>query len=147
MTSAQPVLGIETTRYSAVVGRILEAYQSEVIVRIDGRMYQGPQIDVLRRDWCTNRNITSTFNFEVIRGDVAIFGYHDHPDELWAASSEEGFVASLANERLLRFRKLQWVPSPSLSERFSEVIRRLFGRSKRSSNKASHSSPDRSESK
>jgi len=135
MNPAQTVLDIETTRYSAVVGRILKAYQMEVSVRIDGRVYQGSRIDDLLRDWCTNRNITSTINFEVMRGDVTIFGFHDHPNELWAAVSEEDFVVSLADEGLLRFHKSAWVPSLKLTERLRKGIRRIFGRPRRSSNK------------
>ncbi len=45
-------------------------------------------IDDLLHDRCTNRTIRNTINFEVSRRDVPIFGFHDHPDKLWAAASE-----------------------------------------------------------
>lgn len=116
----------------------MAAYQREVSVRIDGRLYQGSQIDDLLRDWCTNRNITSTIHFEVRRGDLTIFRFHDHPHELWAAGSEEDFVANLAKEALLRFRRLASVPSLKLNERLSERIRHLISPPKQSSDKVAH---------
>jgi hypothetical protein len=130
MTKQKTVLGIDTTRYSAVVGRILTDYQNESSVKIDGRVYVGSEIDDLLREWCTNRNITSTINFEVTRDDVSIFGFHDHPDELWAAASEEEYVASLASEGLLRFRRMAWVPCPRWIELIRRGLRQLFSRTK-----------------
>ncbi len=53
-------------------------------------------------EWCTNREIRGTRNFLVVRDGVAIFGFHDHPRDFWAADTEFEFVQKLAAEKIIR---------------------------------------------
>jgi hypothetical protein len=100
------VVGITTTKYSAVLRRILIEYTEGAQVVIDKRLYREEQIKELLTSWCTNRKIENTRDFQLIRDGQVLFGFHDHPSELWAAVSELPFVERLRDEHILRFELL-----------------------------------------
>lgn len=98
-----PVIAIETRRYSAVVRRILEQYNRNVEISVDGHRYQDADIPELLNSWCTNRSLKKTIDFSLTRRDTPLFGFHDYPfGFFWAAESERSFVQQLAEEELLR---------------------------------------------
>jgi hypothetical protein len=101
------LIAIETSRYSTVLRRILEAYVDGSEVRIDGSVFRGKEIRDLLANWCTNSRIKKTRNFLLSRDGRELFGFHDHPSELWAASSELQFVEALRLDGLARTRVLR----------------------------------------
>ncbi|GEM_PF-2645924 len=96
------IYGLSTTRYSAVFKRILEHYGQGATIEIDERAFSAEDVPSLLATWCTNDNIIKTRNFRLVRGGIELFGFHDHPSELWASASEESFVRELLRERLIR---------------------------------------------
>jgi hypothetical protein len=100
----QKFLSIRTTRYSEFFRRLLQQYREGVRVEVDGARYSEADLDSLIESWCTNAKIRATRNFSLWRGETELFGFHDSPDELWAADSESAFIESLEREHLLRVR-------------------------------------------
>ena len=98
------LIWIHTRRYSTLIKRIFEEYHENVEIYIEGYRYTDNDVPKLLKDWCTNRIIKRTLDFSLKRNHVELFGFHDTPDEFWAASSERPFVERLANEKIVRFR-------------------------------------------
>ncbi|MCH7797112.1 MAG: hypothetical protein IID28_01540 [Planctomycetes bacterium] len=100
---AIPMFAIETRRYSTVVRRILDRYNKDVQISIDGRHYKESDIPDLLKSWCTNRNLKKTIDFSLSCNDTPLFGFHDYPFGcFWVAETERLFVEQLADEKLLR---------------------------------------------
>lgn len=97
------IVSLVTRRYSVLIRRILERYGTNATILIDGREYQGGDVPKLLADWCTNRVIRWTVDFQVIRDGTAIFGFHDSPTDFWAAESELPFIRTLAAEEITRY--------------------------------------------
>ncbi|MBI5545880.1 MAG: hypothetical protein HY901_18480 [Deltaproteobacteria bacterium] len=97
------VVCLVTRRYSVLIRRILEQYGQNATILIDNCEYQGGDVPKLLADWCTNRMIRRTLNFQVIRDGVAVFGFHDSPEDIWAAETELPFVEKLVAEKITRY--------------------------------------------
>ncbi len=117
------VVGLRTRRYSALVSRILEEYGRGSAIILDNRCYEGPEVSNLSSDWCTNRMIRATREFRVLREGVALFGFHDSPEEFWAAESERAFVERLVAEKLVRIDR----PRSLSPERAARIRRGQLG--------------------
>lgn len=131
MSQQLPRLALETSRHAAVLRRVLEHHASpDAVVLLDGAAHAGAE--ALRRlavEWCTNRQIRATHEFLLRKSGLELFGFHDGPEELWAAPSELAFVESLAAQKLLRYRALQ--EAPSLGQRLRLLLRRLVSGARR----------------
>ena len=99
------MLSIKTTRYAALIKRIFLAYNDNVEIYIDGGRYTEKDIPNLLEWWCYNKTIKATLDFTLKQNGVAIFGFHDTPDEFWAAMSERVFIEQLAKEKIVRLKK------------------------------------------
>jgi len=97
------LIQISTRKYSAFFKSLFEHYNSNVLVRIDAKVYENDEIDQLR-EWLSKTKILNTLNFELIRNGETIFAFHDHPGELWASYSELSFVKSLEEKNILKYR-------------------------------------------
>lgn len=106
-------ISIETTRYSAFFRRLLQEYSEGTAAIIDGQRHSALEYPDLVKNWCTNARIKGTNEFRLLRGDAELFGFHDHPDELWAACSELSFVERVAEEGIVRYRVLPARPEQS----------------------------------
>jgi len=93
----------KTCRYSLLLRRILEQYREDGTIRVQGSTYAGDGVDDLLRTWCTNRRVRATRDFAVMRDGVEILGWHDHPREMWVASSERAFFDGLAVAKVIRY--------------------------------------------
>ncbi len=122
MYTVDEVLTIETSKYSILFKRIFSerAYCTDVLISIDGQQYADADIESLLATWCTNSTIRSTHNFQLSRAGQALFGFHDGPSELWAASSERPFLQQLRNEGLIRYE------TATVASGRSSVIERLL---------------------
>jgi hypothetical protein len=98
---------VTTTRYSAFFTRVFQYYCRDIQVKIDGKCFSEQDLSWLRSSWCTNARIQHTQDFTLVFHDKSIMGFHDHPENLWVASSERKFLQHLAEERLIRFRVYQ----------------------------------------
>lgn len=107
------MLTINTTRFSAVVGALLDAYPGAVVV-IDRTTQSGAPFD-----WCTNARLTAANNFSLLSNGVEYLGFHDGPRNMWASDSALRLVERLSTEKALRFT--QSAPRPA------RLIERLFG--------------------
>lgn len=58
------------------------------------------------KDWCTNNAIKRTIDFTLKKDGVGLFGFHDTPDDFWAALSEHPFVERLAVEKIIKYKVL-----------------------------------------
>ena len=104
-------IAVETTRYSTLLKRILTEYNEDVIIKIAigtyspraRRIYRDKDIPGLIASWCTNRNIKQTTFFSLEQASNQLFGFWDHPDNLWADISVLPFVEALAKEKVVRF--------------------------------------------
>lgn len=100
------LISVVTTRYSEFFQRLFQEYTNATAVVIDLRHYSPSDFPELIANWCTNAKISETREFRLLCGNVELFGFHDHPDELWAAYSELPFIERLASERIVRYRVL-----------------------------------------
>ena len=98
------LISIETRRYSEFFRRVFAEYLDEARVRCDSRFIEGGELAKFAVEWCTNERITHTTDFVFYRAGVELFGFHDHPSELWAAMSELSFIERLATEKLVHFK-------------------------------------------
>lgn len=104
------LISVVTTQYSEFFQRLFQEYTNETAVVIDLRHYSPSDFPKLIANWCTNAKISDTREFRLLCGSVELFGFHDHPDELWAAYSELPFIERLAAERIIRYRVLPASP-------------------------------------
>ena len=100
----QQLIAIETTRFSEFFSRLFVEYTADVTIEIGGGRYSSDDIPKLLEDWCSNAEICRTRHFRLSRAGVVLFGFHDHPQELFAAMSERPFVERLQTEQILRYR-------------------------------------------
>ena len=98
------LIDVTTTRYSELLRNILNEYRDGTEVTIDGRRISSADYSTLIVDWCTNARISATRDFKLTKGGVALFGFHDHPREFWAALSEEAFVRRLAETGVVHYK-------------------------------------------
>lgn len=105
---AAKVISIDTSRYSALVHRILDEYK-DIQVNLEGVSYAGSDIEHLK-NICTNERLKSAINFGVFKDGKEIFGFHDHPDKFWAAISEIDFVKRAAKHKVIRYRVIPVKP-------------------------------------
>jgi hypothetical protein len=118
------VISIKTTRYSELFKLMFAEYADNVQITIDGKTYDSADISCLLGSWCTNALILKTQNFTLSRGSEKLFGFHDHPDELWAAHSQLSFVQRLHADHLIRYEICEW--QESLSSRLKKWIKNRF---------------------
>ncbi len=120
---AMETFGLKTTRYSVVLRRLIEACAHGAEFRIDRRRFTEDDLPWLLGQWCTNKNVKATRDFEIRRQGAAIAGFHDGPSELWVAASERPLVDQLISEKLARMNAL---PSPgritSRMPRFAKLL-------------------------
>lgn len=95
-------ISIRTTRYSTLIKRIFEEYNENIEIYIEGSEYTEKDIPKLLEWWCNNKTIKATVDFTLSRDGIGIFGFHDSPDDFWAAISERPFVEQLAKEKIIR---------------------------------------------
>jgi hypothetical protein len=98
------LISVQTTRYSEFFRRLLQEYGTDSQAAIDGKNFSAEQFPQLIADWCVNDQIKKTRNFRLSRGKTDLFGFHDSPDEFWAAETELPFIERLAGDKLVRFR-------------------------------------------
>lgn len=124
---ATKLIALETRRYSAMFRRILEQYGEGATIRVDGRkVTRENELAELIEKWCTNARIKQTRNFRVEKGGKALFGFHDHPSETWAALSELPFAEVLQKEGVARYRVLP-VGRGVFDRLFASIVRQLRG--------------------
>jgi hypothetical protein len=100
----QQLIGIETTRYSEFFRCLFAEYSDGVTIEIGSSRYSSGDIPHLLAEWCSNAEISRTQHFRLLRAGVELFGFHDHPRELFAEMSERSFVERLQGEQILRYR-------------------------------------------
>jgi hypothetical protein len=98
------LVAIETRRYSEFFRRLLEHYAEGSFAKIDGVEHPSPDFATLIENWCTNAKILATRDFVLSRDRQELFGFHDHPEALWAVESELPFIEQLAAEKIIRFK-------------------------------------------
>jgi hypothetical protein len=98
------LIAIKTKKYSTVIGTILDRYGKNAEIRINKTVFKGSEVEELRHTWCTNRSICQTRDFELRINDEPLFGFHDHPCELWGALSEQEFLEQLRQRGVVRYR-------------------------------------------
>jgi hypothetical protein len=91
-------IGIETTKYSAVIKAVLDTC-SRATVLINGSI-ESRHPD----EWCTNRFLESTRDFMITQDGKEILSFHDHPRELLAPIDSLLLIEDLSSRRLLRYR-------------------------------------------
>jgi len=102
------LIAIETKRYSEVLKRILGVHCSGVEIRVNceqlrSEMFRDADVPELLENWCTNARIKRTVFFNLKQNGEELFGFFDHPDNLWADLSVLNFVDNLAKEGVLRY--------------------------------------------
>ncbi len=105
------LIGIETTRYSTFMKRVLSEFNNNVLIQIntdsystsDIKKYSGQDIPTLIETWCTNKNIKQTLFFNLQQNDEELFGFWDTPENLWADISVLPFIKEMADEKIIRF--------------------------------------------
>jgi len=108
------MVGIKTTRYSAVIKAFLDRYP-EATVRINRKIESRP-VD----QWCTNRNLCSIHNFSLSIGTETLLQFHDHPRDLLAKSDQRPLLEELASKGLLR------IENPKVRKKKPSLFHRLF---------------------
>ena len=96
----QQLIAIETTRYSEFFRRLFAEYAAHITIEIGSSRFSSDDIPRLFAEWCSNAEICRTRHFRLLRAGVELFGFHDHPRELFAAMSERPFVERLQSEQI-----------------------------------------------
>ena len=113
------LIGIETTRFSTLLKHILSEYNDNVTIQIGiethsprkFNSYSGEDIPALLKDWCTKRNIIKTTFFNLKQNGEELFGWWDHPENMWADMSVLPFIEGLAEMKIIRFDIKESKPS------------------------------------
>lgn len=105
------MISISTKKYSTLFKRIFDVYAEDVEVFIDGKLYGDADISTLKQTWCFNRRVENTHDFWLKRDGRLLFGFHDHPAELYAAESELPFLEQLRKDKVIRYYIPQSVQS------------------------------------
>ena len=87
------------------------------------RCYTDRDLPWLLDEWCTNRKIRSTIDFEIRHRGVPVFGFHDDINEAWAGESEREAVESLIRDKLIR---VQPAGDRTANRRTGSVLRRAL---------------------
>ncbi len=95
------LLTVRTTRYSEFFRRLFKDTGGDSVATIDGRNYLSADFPHLTDTWCTNAKIKATQDFRLKKGGNELFGFHDGPLDIWAASSELPFLKRLADEKVI----------------------------------------------
>ncbi len=106
----EKLIGISTTKYSTLFSKIFDEFSHGCRIQIDGKEYREQDIAKLKSEWCQNSKIEETRNFKFSIGDEELFGFHDSPDQLWAATSVLDFVQRLADEKIIRYQIMPVMP-------------------------------------
>ena len=122
---------IKTRRYSTLIKRIFEEYNENIEIYIDGIRYTEKDIPKLLKDLCTNNMLKRTINFSISQGGVKLFGFHDTPDEFWAAISEQQFVERLVKEKIVRYKRFRLKSKDSFEKKWCRFFRNIFPKDKR----------------
>jgi hypothetical protein len=101
------VIWMKTHKYSEFLKRLFAEYNENVEIEIDGCIYTEKDLPHLVKEWCTNRIIRRTIDFALKMDGVMLFGFHDTPDEFWAAMSERPFIEKLAAEKIIKYRVMR----------------------------------------
>ena len=123
------MIGIETTRYSTLMKRILSEFNDNVTIQIGietysprkFKTYSGVEIPELLNDWCTKKNLIKTTFFHLKQNGEELFGWWDHPENMWADISVLPFIEKLAAEKLIRYNIAVSKPS-----KFSQFLKKIF---------------------
>jgi hypothetical protein len=94
---------VKTTRYSALFTRIFQHYRTDIVVTIDGKRFDEHDVTWLCSSWCTNARIRNTRDFTMQYRGASILGFHDHPENLWVALSEQSFLKTLSHDKIIRY--------------------------------------------
>jgi hypothetical protein len=126
------LIGIETTRYSTFFRRVFDEFNNNVIITIgesynpvENETYYDKDIPWLKDNWCTKKNLKESIFFNFRQNGEELFGFFDHPDNMWADISVLPFIEKLAEEKIIRFHIAKKQPS-----RFSIWMDKIFGKKK-----------------
>lgn len=111
------LISIETKKFKTFFKLLAEEYREDVDVEIDGRKYTEKDYDWLISNWCTKKALKRTINFTMKKDGKKIFGFHDSPDEMWAAFSELDFIKRLRRDGILKYWIDEWENPSSWWER------------------------------
>jgi hypothetical protein len=122
------LIAIETKKYSSVIGAILDRYGRNAEIKINNTIFKGSDIEGLRHTWCTNRLICQTRDWELRINDEPLFGFHDHPRELWGVISGQEFLEQLRGQGVIRYQVLTVVDKVVEEGFIKRLIKRLTTR-------------------
>jgi hypothetical protein len=97
----------------------MEAYP-DAEVRVDGA-----REDRTADAWCTNRHLKTAHNFSLSLDRVALLGFHDGYENMWADQRTRPLLDSLASQRVLRYRATRVAAERDV---LSRLIGWIFGR-------------------
>jgi hypothetical protein len=93
------VFNIETTRYSHVVQAFLAAFP-------DARAYLDKREQTTAgENWATNKALLGAIDFSLVLNGVELLAFHDGPKNMWASPEAQSVIESLAEQKVLRFRR------------------------------------------
>jgi len=121
-------IAIETRKYSTVIGAILDKYGGSAEIRINKTIINESEMEEFRQAWCTNRSICQTRDFELRINGKPLYGFHDHPRELWADISEKQFLEEMRQKGFLKYRALEVAEKVVKQGFIKRIIKRLTTR-------------------
>ena len=124
------LIGIETKRYSTFMKLVLAEFCTNVSIDIGTEIskskiktYQDKDIPWLIETWCTNNNLESTAFFSLKQNGSELFGFFDHPDNLWSDISTLPFIEKVAKNKIIYFNVVERAESKSW---FSKIVKKLI---------------------
>ncbi|MHC4396839.1 MAG: hypothetical protein ACYS1A_14410 [Planctomycetota bacterium] len=117
---------IKTRRYSTLLKRIFEEYNENIEIYYESYRYTEKDIPEILKDWCSNSILKKTIDFKLIQNGKELFGFHDTPDNFWAAISERPFIERLAKEKVIRYRICSCEPKVSFGKSLCRYLKNLF---------------------
>ncbi|GAA0427529.1 hypothetical protein GCM10009133_40000 [Cocleimonas flava] len=104
------LIGIETKRYSTFMKLVLEEFCENVSIQIGTgvtkskiKTYEDKDIPWLLQNWCTNKKLKSTAFFSLKQNGEELFGFFDHPDNMWSDISTLPFIEKAASNKVIYF--------------------------------------------
>jgi hypothetical protein len=112
------LIGIEITRHSTFIKRVLNEFNRDVLIKISMefyslnsvKIYHEEDIPELLRYWCINKNLQRTTFFNLKQNEEELFGFWDSPVNMWADISVLSFIERISAEKIIRFNIVKKEP-------------------------------------
>lgn len=100
----EAVIWVEMKQYVEFFHQLLNQYGADAVVTVDGKTHHGHEMEKFIKSWCNERAISKTKDFHMQYLGMDLAGFHDGPQNTWVVASEEPFLKSMAEQKIIRYQ-------------------------------------------